>query len=51
MRLVEIDWDPEAHWYVMRARADESQSWGGVDGPEEDVDILLGLVRDIMTGG
>jgi hypothetical protein len=51
MRLIEVDWDPEAHWYTVRARADESQSWGHFDGPEEDVDILLSIARDTMTGG
>jgi hypothetical protein len=45
-RLIEIDWDPDSHWYNVRARATENEPWGCFDGPEEDVDILLGLARD-----
>jgi hypothetical protein len=55
--VLEVTWHPRDRTYSVRARGvddttGEPDTWGGPDDvPEGELDIGLGIARDIITGG
>jgi hypothetical protein len=56
VKVCEVFWNPGTKAWDINARGctdeGETGAWGGTDGvPEGDLDVALGLARDIITGG
>lgn len=49
--LMRVYWHPGDRSWSVESRADVSSSWVHYDGSENQLDELLDLARDIMTGG
>ena len=50
--LMIVSWDPDTEVWEVSARADgESDSWSAWEGNDDELDTLLSLGRDVMTGG
>jgi hypothetical protein len=49
--LLTIDWDASAHTYAVHVRADGNDDWQLFEGREDEIDTLMSLARDVMTGG
>lgn len=50
--LISISWDETTRTYSMSARAGADEDWRpSIEFPENEVDIMMGLARDMMTGG
>jgi hypothetical protein len=49
--LMEVRWDKAKRTYEVSARANQEQPWSVFKGGEGEVDTLLALARDVMTGG
>lgn len=49
--LIEVIWNPSQRSYVVKARASSQSDWNYFDGDEEELDDLLSIARDCMTGG
>lgn len=49
--LMTVEWHEEDRTYTLGARADKSDEWVTMLFEEEEVDTMLGMGRDIMTGG
>lgn len=50
-RLIEVYYDPDIQRYSISSRASEDQGWATHEGNETELDTLLALARDTMTGG
>lgn len=50
-RLIEFDWDESTRTWMVKARADGQQCWSVWTGDENDLDELMTLARDTVTGG
>lgn len=46
-----VAFDPHNREYSVSARASENEEWTSFEGPEEEIDELMSLARDVMTGG
>lgn len=51
VKLMEVHWCEETRTWTVQARAGEGSPWADWDGAEDDLDDLLSLARDEMTGG
>lgn len=51
MKLIEVFWDESARQYTVFVRSHEDNPWSEYSGDEHEVDTLLNLARDTMTGG
>lgn len=49
--LIQVDWYPRTRQYVVKARASAENGWNYYEGNEDEIDELLGIARDVMTGG
>lgn len=49
--LIEVIWNESQRSYVVKARASIESDWNYYDGDEDQIDELLALARDVMTGG
>jgi hypothetical protein len=49
--LIEVYWDEDLRRYSVSARASKDHSWATYEGNENEVDELLAIARDTMTGG
>jgi hypothetical protein len=49
--LIEVFWAPTTRQYKVYARTSGDDDWSRFDGDENEVDTLLSLARDVMTGG
>jgi hypothetical protein len=50
-QLIEVYYDPEVRRYRISSRASEDQPWATYEGNETELDELLAIARDTMTGG
>jgi hypothetical protein len=49
--LIEVYWDENLRRYSVSARASKDHAWATYEGSETEVDELLAIARDTMTGG
>lgn len=49
--LMEVIWNESQRSYVVKARASSQSDWNYFDGGEDELDTLLGIARDVITGG
>lgn len=49
--LIEVIWNPTQRSYCVKARASSQSEWNYFDGDETELDSLLAIARDVMTGG
>jgi len=50
-KLMEVEWDPERGLWSVAARSHGEADWSMFEGGESELDTLLSLARDVMTGG
>lgn len=50
-RLIEVYYDPDIQRYSVSSRADVDQPWATYEGNDTEIDELLSIARDTMTGG
>jgi len=49
--LIIVAWCEEKRSYRVSARASHDDDWSLFEGDENELDELLSLARDVMTGG
>lgn len=50
-RLIEVYYDPDIRRYSVSSRASQHDPWVTYEGADTEVDELLSVARDTMTGG
>jgi hypothetical protein len=50
-RLIEVYYDPDIQRYSVSSRASKDDAWATYEGADTEVDELLAVARDTMTGG
>lgn len=50
VKLAEVHWCEETRSWTVQARSGEGAAWVDWDGDDGDLDALLELARDEMTG-
>lgn len=50
-RLIEVYFDPDTRRYSISSRASAEDCWATYEGSEIEVDELLAIARETMTGG
>jgi hypothetical protein len=51
VKVAEVHWCEETRSWTVQARAGEGSGWTHYDGHEGELDDLLAIARDTMTGG
>jgi hypothetical protein len=55
VKVLEVHWVPERREWEVQVRAvsddGEPDAWASYDGAESELDQLLGIARDTITGG
>jgi hypothetical protein len=50
--LLVVSWDPDNREWQVSARADgDDETWSVFEGAEDELDTLMSLARDVVTGG
>jgi hypothetical protein len=49
--LMSVSWDADGRTWAVAARASANSGWANWEGTEDELDELLALARDVMTGG
>lgn len=50
-RLIEVYYDADALRYSVSSRASKDDCWATHEGSDTELDELLAIARDTMTGG
>jgi len=50
-RLIEVYYDPDTCRYSISSRASAEHVWATYEGSDTELDELLAIARDTMTGG
>lgn len=49
--LIEVKWDEVNHAWSVYARRSRDDDWEEFTGAEAELDTLMSLARDVVTGG
>lgn len=50
-QLMTVEYETERDLWVIHARSAEGQPWVRYEGLSTELDAMLGIARDVMTGG
>ena len=49
--LIKVFWEPDRRLWMVFAREGRGKGWATYEGSETELDTLLAMARDLVTGG